>query len=215
MKNTNTVEQNRYKTKLLNAKGQTLIEVITLNEDVVPIFWEYNEKGQLIEKIYETYSQYFEYDKHGHMVKQILDSGHFDTFEYDDNGQMVKKTYWNGDYDTYEYNEKGQLVRKITAVAVGVEYDEFKNEYYEYDEEGYKVSDRNMNDYGEFTFEYDDEGNIVKETFSQSQVTTTKFDWKNGMVKTFNTRTKKYETQTFDWYNYHNDHIRKPLKVKS
>ena len=95
----------------------------------------YNEDGALF------YSQTFQYDKQGRIIKSVLDNGSYSTIEYS-GSNVILKDYRDGKLHstvTYGLNNQGYLISQSTT-APG------ETETHEYDSNGYVKLARYEND---------------------------------------------------------------------
>ena len=161
-----------------------------MNDDgeMVPsleLTYEYDENGNIVKTINADGNAEFcdyKYDENGNMISRAYgDTGIFDLHEYDENNNM---TLWvmgdaEGEIFRYRYEntyDEGKLIsrRKIMVREDG--YDDFATiELFTYDENGRKSKkeeysedyDPNDPDFSHIctdTYEYDSNGNCIKET---------------------------------------------------
>jgi YD repeat-containing protein len=177
-----------------------------------------------------------EYDSKGNIIKIIIDGSHYqdypyiENYEYDKNGNLLKKTTSNETYEIYEYDKNGNIIKQETKKIDGsisiIVYDKNGNileektqdKYnvydtittYIYDNDGYLIEKRfrNWNNkVSSDTYEYDENGNLLKKTISNE---TFEYDKNGNMIKKI---VKCYET--INVYNYTYDFENMRVKRES
>lgn len=141
---------------------------------------KYDEQGNKISFQSEDFKTLYEY-QNGKLVKEIQ-TWVYDfpvtVFEYDENGNKIleKKVSKDGKSEKagaiFKYNEKNQLV--MTWNDWSKVY-----KYYFYDEKGREI--KRVNDRKETLFEYDENGNLIKETNPDGKVFYSEYD-ENGKL---------------------------------
>lgn len=119
---------------------------------------EYDELNRVVKKIQNGKEIGYEYDDLGHLVKIIYPDGKEVGYTYDVMGNMLSVTDWKDNVTAYEYNKNNQLVK--TTQSNGV------IETREYNIAGQLVALKSLKDeivITHFTYEYDANGNIIKE----------------------------------------------------
>ncbi|MCQ2535532.1 MAG: hypothetical protein MJ110_01025 [Lachnospiraceae bacterium] len=158
------------------------------NGEMVPsleLTYEYDENGNIVKATNSDGNAEFrdyKYDEKGNMLGRVYgDSGIYDLYEYDENNNM---TLWvmgdaEGEILRYRYEntyDEGKLIsrRKIMVREDG--YDDFATiELFSYDENGrmlekgeyaddYDPKDPDFSHMCTDTYEYDSNGNCIKET---------------------------------------------------
>lgn len=140
----------------------------------------------------------FAYDEHGSLVKEIV--ARYDNklrvdnqeieYIYDEEGKLIqKKTTWKLSehepyIDTkYIYNDASKCVEEISFNPSGIENE---HKYYEYDSDGNRISCKTISDsffskeketaLYHYSYEFDEEGNCIKEVKTQET-------WNNAKVE--------------------------------
>jgi len=141
---------------------------------------KYDEQGNKISFQNAGLKTLYEY-QNGRLFKEIRTwekDYPITVFEYDENGNKIfeKRVSENGDSEKtgamFKYNEKNQLVMSWNDWSKVYKY-------YFYDEKGRKI--KRVNDTKETLFEYNENGNLVKETNPDGKVFYSEYD-ENGKL---------------------------------
>ena len=141
---------------------------------------KYDEQGNLISSQSGGLKTLYEY-QNGKLVKEIQTWVYdfpLTVFEYDKNGNKIleKKVSKDGKSEKtgaiFKYNEKNQLVMSWNDWSKVYKY-------YFYDEKGREI--KRVNDRKETLFEYDENGNLIKETNPDGKVFYSEYD-ENGKL---------------------------------
>lgn len=149
----------------------------------------YDALGRVIEKIQNGKSIKYVYDDRGHMAEMVYPDGKRVLYTYDVVGNLLTVTDWKNNVTAYEYNKNNQLTK--TTHSNGVI--ETRN----YNVEGQLTelkSVKGENVITHYTYEYDAEGNITKETdVKNNKVNNFTFD-KLGRLTNANGNTYAYSS---------------------
>ena len=147
----------------------------------------YDALGRVVEKIQNGKSIKYVYDDRGHLVEMVYPDGKKVMYTYDVVGNLLTVTDWKNNVTAYEYNKNNQLTK--TTHSNGV------IETRSYNVAGQLVllkSERVGVVLTHYTYEYDANGNITKETDVKSgKVNNFTFD-KLGRMTNANTNTYAY-----------------------
>lgn len=152
---------------------------LLLHDDVDTYIYTYDDNGNMTLRLWyqnltgtgDVYSKHsYEYDEHNQLISETT------WYEWDIERTIV---YEN------EYDSNGQLVKQSSLSLVN-KYSETTE--YEYDKNGNMIAQRVTNDYGswEYTYAYDEFGNMIREFYSGSTSTpsqTTTYTY--GYIYTF------------------------------
>ncbi len=163
----------------------------------------------------------YEYDKDGNIVKKYESVTNSVTeYEYNDDGLVTKRRYTNSDGGTldevYEYDEHGTLI-KTTHYTAALDTTTVNETKPEYDAQGRLVRETYHNSNGSVfsvdEYEYNDKGEVVRETCSSSGAKTVSeytYDERGNVLSKHKKRVNDadgavtYETRTEYEYNSDN-----------
>lgn len=181
--------------KEVTKEGTTTHEYDALNRKVKTVSGsdvierKYDALGRVIEKIQNGKSIKYVYDDRGHLVEMVYPDGKRVLYTYDVVGNLLSVRDWDGNLTAYEYNKNNQLTK--TTHSNGVI--ETRN----YNVEGQLTelkSVKGENVITHYTYEYDAEGNITKETdVKNNKVNNFTFD-KLGRLTNVNGNTYAYSS---------------------
>lgn len=132
--------------------------VISIVAGTDSIIRTYDLLGRVTSKTQNGKTISYEYDVRGHLTKVIYPDGKAVHYTYDVMGNMLSVTDWYNRVTTYSYDENNQLIETINSNGT--------KEVRAYDAKGQLVSLQNLkgtNVISSYVFEYDANGNIVKE----------------------------------------------------
>ena len=151
------------------------------------IYYTYDKNNNVTSQTRSGYGTVnYEYDRHGNMIKAFTNEGDVTDYTYDDEGRLLSQisgcnktvfeydsegnctkivqTYNVGEDDersivvTQQYDRKGNLIRKQITQSSGYTY----YSEYEYDENGNRIKEATYyprNEYVIFSWKYDNNGN--------------------------------------------------------
>ena len=139
----------------------------------------------------------YEYDANDRLVKTIDALQQEMTFQYDDNGNRIATTDKMGNTDRVFYDVLNQSVLSINALGDSIKssYDEAGNQISVANERGYSTEffydelERTISiqyQIGEQQFEYDNNGNTIKEKDALGRTTSFEYNAINQLTKTIN-----------------------------
>ncbi len=166
--------------------------------------YTYDENGVLLSKeeklsndVTKTYT--YTYDEMGRLLTEAVKK----VSPYNSSYDSASKTKTENSSVTYTYNEQGDIINKYVIDAIGWPYND---EYvYEYDDNGRKISvysltedettyftyneqgqlDEEKTQYGTVwrKYEYDQNGNLIRETLGSGSVVEYTYDEHNNLIK--------------------------------
>lgn len=176
-----------YRTIEYDQNGKVINEKNLAEE--TEIVYEYDENHNVKKEITnekdgsQSVSEYDnEYDANGNLLSTVMKRC-YDTvkFEYDTNGKLIREISYDGMEIVYENDAYGNpiLVSKSGGYLVGTSTQEFQ---YEYDAEGKMTAKIKSDDGTKTIYEYDTNGNLVKESNGDSQTITYEYDANGNKV---------------------------------
>lgn len=95
----------------------------------------YDEKGNLIEKLYHDsyYNRYFEYDDNNRLLTEKNGNNDIElSYKYNDDGLIIEEfSKENDENNSYTYNEKGLIINKTVKRYYGTTDYVYEYEYYD------------------------------------------------------------------------------------
>ena len=143
---------------------------------------KYDVQGNLISSQSSGLKTLYEY-QNGRLFKEIRTwekDYPITVFEYDENGNKIfeKRVSENGESEKtgamFKYNEKNQLVMSWNDWSKTYKY-------YFYDEKGREI--KRVNDTKETLFEYDENGNLIKETNPDGMIFRSEYDENGKLIR--------------------------------
>lgn len=158
----------------------------------------------------------YKYDKNGRIVRESYFEGadtkekYGNSYEYDENGRLIAEMHrWVGKTESkkvYEYNDAGELVKKSCYDASGNLECKYLYTYNDRKCISVHCVSSNGEENSSFTYEYDSEGNAIKEKYvSENEVLVRIFEYKNGKCIQANNLAADEKTiiaySEFDYYD--------------
>ena len=157
-------DENGRLVKEMTVDGETTYDydsvgnLLVVESDDSRIERTYDVLGRVTSKTQDGQTIQYQYDDRGNLVQMTYPNGKAVEYTYDVMGNLLTVTDWNGRKTEYAYNENNQLIK--TTHANGTE------EIRTYDDAGQVVSlfnKKGSNVISSYAYEYDANGNIVKE----------------------------------------------------
>lgn len=162
--------------------------------------YEYDKMGRVVSITLAngTSKIGYEYDAFGNLTKLVYPDGTSVTYTYDELGQMISVMNRNGDETTYEYDKNGNVTRvdRPNGTYTVIKYDDNDRvvSLVNYGPVHFAWLKLKTSKISSYKYDYDDSGNIVKETVQKEPVHSNIgfFRWIWTLI-TRSSYTKKYD----------------------
>lgn len=159
--------------KFYSAEGYETASIQIVEGTYIVNTYIYDENGNAISKVYNGMKYDYAYDENGNVLESNLGERILEKNSYDGE-QLTETTYGNGDTQRQEYDSKGNLVKTFINGEVAYEWEYNGNRPVFYQD--------HLND-KTYTYEYNEEGYLIKTVCSDGFIVEYLGDEDNQEVK--------------------------------